>query len=377
VEFTVEEIALITSNEVALLWPQLEYLCEFWYTAKTLDDSKIWVSTPAGGISEDIGGKIGGHDQMSNKDAIILYCMSNRVKVDNAKLALKLNQPEGPPFTAHMLAIYNTDVPVVTKAPKTSSHSEKKVSKSKTGQLDEETQSSSAKDKSLSHPSGSTPIVPKMHKEEQQAAGGPASLRATSEERAHPQLSSRCDASADSTAKADPVKYAPNDSIPHTDLGKNEESRSDEISNKIKLEGLSDLMKDTRSPFFTPDSPQDEPIIVSNENEDMETEKDEDTHATSHDVPKNTSVPHPPSPKPAQIQELMVQEKLKTLYALSSLLNKVTDTLNRFSTVVENASGATGKSVPLADAEKKKKLQDHKLLMWGLVKTSTRSFTTP
>ncbi|GJT96981.1 retrovirus-related pol polyprotein from transposon TNT 1-94 [Tanacetum coccineum] len=396
VEFTVEEIALITNNEVALLWPQLEYLCEFWYTAKTLDGSKIWVSTLAGGISEDIGiatfrnalrahylphssGKTGGHDQISNKDAIILYCLSNRVK------ALKPNQPEGPPFTAHMLAIYNTDVHVVPKAPKTSSHSKKKVSKSKTGQLDEETQSSSAKDKIPSHPSGSTPMVPEMHKEEQQAAGGPASLRATSKERAHPQLSSRCDASADSTAEVDPVKYAPNDSIPHTDLGKNKESISDEISKKIKLEDLSGLMKDTRSPFFTPNSPQDEPIIVSDENEDVETKKDEDTHATSHDVPEDTSVPHPPSPKSAQIQELMAQldphypninqltellEKLKTLDALSSLLNKVTDTLNRFATVVENASGATGNSVPSASKRvshllrgRKKQIQLQKMLI--------------
>ncbi|GKD74166.1 retrovirus-related pol polyprotein from transposon TNT 1-94 [Tanacetum coccineum] len=71
VEFSFEEIALTTNNEVALLYPShpksdyfavvsdliskfylkdafiraptkyKEYLCEFWYTAKTLDDSKI------------------------------------------------------------------------------------------------------------------------------------------------------------------------------------------------------------------------------------------------------------------------------------------------------------------------------------------------
>ncbi|GKC26500.1 hypothetical protein Tco_1033794 [Tanacetum coccineum] len=37
-----------------------------------------------------------------------------------------------------------------------------------------------------------------------------------------------------------------------------------------------------------------------------------------------------------------VQEKLKTLDALPSILNKVIDTLNKFSPVVKNASGATG-----------------------------------
>nr|GEU67860.1 hypothetical protein [Tanacetum cinerariifolium] len=77
-----------------------------------------------------------------------------------------------------------------------------------------------------------------MHKEAQQAAGGLTSLRATNEEGAHPQLSSGMfafihielvhsasftfhsesalggDASTDSTAKADLVISAPNNSIP-------------------------------------------------------------------------------------------------------------------------------------------------------------------
>nr|GEX88103.1 hypothetical protein [Tanacetum cinerariifolium] len=44
----------------------------------------------------------------------------------------------------------------------------------------------------------------------------------------------------------------------HIDSGINEESRADEISKKIKLEDLSNLLNDTRSTFFTPDSLQDE-----------------------------------------------------------------------------------------------------------------------
>nr|GEX35848.1 hypothetical protein [Tanacetum cinerariifolium] len=119
-------------------------------------------------------GKIGGLDQISNKDATILYCLANGVKVDYAKLiwediihklnkkirgkvipyprfisllleymmpeydnekltinhtqvfsvhnwALKPNQTEGPPFTNHMKAICNLDVHVDFKAPKPSS----------------------------------------------------------------------------------------------------------------------------------------------------------------------------------------------------------------------------------------------------------------
>ncbi|GKC19066.1 hypothetical protein Tco_1021216 [Tanacetum coccineum] len=42
---------------------------------------------------------------------------------------------------------------------------------------------------------------------------------------------------------------------------------------------------------------------------------------------------------PSQVSS--VQEKLKTLDSLPSLLTKVTDTLNRFATMVENTSGYT------------------------------------
>nr|GEZ63438.1 hypothetical protein [Tanacetum cinerariifolium] len=85
IEFSFDEIAFTTNNEVALLYPShpnskyfrevsdfiskcclkepftrastqyKEYMCEFWYTLKTLDNSKIWVSTPIGGIRGDIG----------------------------------------------------------------------------------------------------------------------------------------------------------------------------------------------------------------------------------------------------------------------------------------------------------------------------------
>ncbi|GJW41084.1 hypothetical protein Tco_0066929 [Tanacetum coccineum] len=48
-------------------------------------------------------------------------------------------------------------------------------------------------------------------------------------------------------------------------------------------------------------------------------------------------------------QVSLVQEKLKTLDALPSLLNKVTDTLNKFSHIMENASHKSGdKGVPSA-----------------------------
>ncbi|GJZ78824.1 hypothetical protein Tco_0643661 [Tanacetum coccineum] len=197
-------------------------------------------------------------------------------------------------------------------------------------------------DISPSHPSPPTPVVGEMHKEAQQSAGGPTSLGATSEEGSHPQLSS---------AEADPGISATSDFVPKKQ-GANETSRADDISRKVKLEDLLDILKDTRSSFFTPDSLTDEPIIVLDESEeDEEVAKDKDT--------EDTLVLPPLSLKLTQIQELMAQvhllqsqkeelEQAKTLDSLPCLLHKVTETFNRFSTKVDNASGATSLHVFLA-----------------------------
>ncbi|GKB55059.1 hypothetical protein Tco_0905812 [Tanacetum coccineum] len=197
--------------------------------------------------------------------------------------------------------------------------------------LDKETQSSSAKDKRPSHPSASTHVVVEMHKEAQQAAGGPTSLGVTSEEGAHPQLSSGMDegtqnysldhifAGTNTSVLVDKTKFAENGlKTVHTDLGTNEESRSDEISKKIKLEDLSNFMQDTRSAFLTPDSPQDESIIVSDESEEKQTE---------------------------DMKTLM----LPLMMDLKTLQFHILHLLNQFATSMENASSkVTYKNVPLA-----------------------------
>ncbi|GJV71367.1 hypothetical protein Tco_1491362 [Tanacetum coccineum] len=55
------------------------------------------------------------------------------------------------------------------------------------------------------------------------------------------------------------------------------------------MEYLSNLMQDTRFAFFSPDSLEDEPIIISYESEEEETKRYEDTHATFHNEPEDTS----------------------------------------------------------------------------------------
>ncbi|GJY48053.1 hypothetical protein Tco_0438009 [Tanacetum coccineum] len=168
---------------------------------------------------------------------------------------LKPNQPEEHPFTTHIKVICHLDVHVDSKAPKPFLQTEE--------------------DKSPSHPSPPTPVVGEMHKEAHQAAGGLTSLGATSEEGSYPQLSSGSNPSVlvyKTKFARDGLKTA------HTNSGTNKESRANDILKKIKLEDLSEFLKDTRSAFFTPDSPQDDPIIVTDKSEEEDADKD-DTHA--------------------------------------------------------------------------------------------------
>nr|GEY76971.1 hypothetical protein [Tanacetum cinerariifolium] len=334
VDFIFNEIAFTTNNEVALIYPShanqeyfiivsdfiskyclkeafiraptqyKEYLSEFWYIAKTLDNSKVKVSTPTGRVRREIGittfrnalkEHYIPHSTMYVPPpftttvrpwfATIRYTREIRAKGTLKRSGI-------PPrwrlliaqIINHMKAICNLVVPVDSKAPKPSSQDEK-VPKAKILelQLDSEEKSSLAKNKSPSHPSPPIPMVGKMHKEAQQAASGPTSLGATSKEGAHPQLSS------DSKAKANPGLSSLNDYIPpqqglktvNTKSGASKALGADEISKKIKLEDLADILKDTRSSFFTLDSLTDEPIIISDMSEEEENvENDKDTEDT-------------------------------------------------------------------------------------------------
>ncbi|GKC41337.1 hypothetical protein Tco_1059059, partial [Tanacetum coccineum] len=219
-----------------------------------------------------------------------------------------------------MKAIYNLDVHVDSKAPKPSSQTEEtEASKSETGQLEKDTQSSLAMDKSPSHLSPPTPVVGERLKEAQQAAGGPTSLGATSVKKEPPPTCSIVD--MDGGTKT----YSFNHICAGSNPSANEESRADDISVKVKLEDLSKILKDIRSAFFTPESPPNEPIIVSDESkEEEEVAKYKDSEATSHDVAelKNIKWELPAEFLTLQSQVSLVQEKLKILDSLPSLWHK-------------------------------------------------------
>ncbi|GKE18109.1 hypothetical protein Tco_1425686 [Tanacetum coccineum] len=147
-------------------------------------------------------------------------------------------------------------------------------------------------DSNPSQPSASTPVDTKLHKEVQQAAGGPTSLGVTSEG-AHPQLSSGNDASTDFTAKVDPKISAPNDSVPHQQ-GPDEGSKNytpdhifvgnnpSVLVDKTKFAGegsqiahtVSDTKVDTRSAFM---DDEDEPFITSEESSEEHAKRNEDS----------------------------------------------------------------------------------------------------
>nr|GFA60083.1 hypothetical protein [Tanacetum cinerariifolium] len=297
VEFTFGEISFTTNNEVALLYcshpnqeyfkdvsdfiskfclkeafiraptQYREYLSEFWYTTKTLKDYKVWVSTPTGRVRGDIcittfrnalraqylphsSEKTGGLDQISNMDATILYCLANGVHVDYAKLIWEDLIHKLSKKTRENIVTYPRFISLLCENMMLEYDNE-------------ELTINLTQDKSPSHLSPPTLVVGEMHKEAQQAASGLTSLGATSEEGAYAQLSSGSNLSVlvDKTKSAgDGLKTA------HTDSGTNEEFEADDILKKIKLEDLSELLKDTRSAFFTPDSSQDDPIIVTHKN---------------------------------------------------------------------------------------------------------------
>nr|GEW28576.1 hypothetical protein [Tanacetum cinerariifolium] len=154
-----------------------------------------------------------------------------------------------------MKAIFNLDVPIDSTAPKPSSHIEEVPRGKKPGAKSGHRRKQSSKHTSESKNEASKTKTEQLEKE-------PHFFHL------HSEFASRHDASVDSTTEADPRLSVPNDSIPS--------------------------QQDTRSAFFTPDFPQDEIIIVSDESEEKEdVVKDKDTHASFHDVPEDTSIHHP------------------------------------------------------------------------------------
>ncbi|GJX05617.1 hypothetical protein Tco_0191533 [Tanacetum coccineum] len=424
VSFNLKGIILNTNNGVALLYPKhttneyfkcvsdfiskcclrkpftkspnmyQEYMAEFWYLAKALENSKVSFSIPTGGIYEEVGLNIfrnvnGAHylphsseyvappsidvvrkwfptigygEEVSTKGTLkksLLpprWSLANGIHIDYANifwediiLKLKKKQREKVvPYTRflsllimhkmkedygiHEKPTTSSKQPSVSSKEATKGRSSKAPTGSKTSHSKKRKESSSAMDSNPSLPSVSTPLDTKMHKEDQQATGGPTSLGVTSEERANPQLSSGHDVLVDFTTEADPGLSAPNDSIPpqqgmdegtkntsydHIFAGTDTHVLADqtksvsegleivltqpttekgasftaihgdkeEASNIIKLEDLAKLVSQIQPSFKDLDSPEDDP----------------------NDETEDTSVTRFTSPRSSQTQELTNQ----------------------------------------------------------------------
>ncbi|GKC75305.1 hypothetical protein Tco_1126079, partial [Tanacetum coccineum] len=159
-------------------------------------------------------------------------------------------------------------------------------------------------DSNLSQLPVSTPMDTRMHKEDQQANGGPTSLGVTSEARVNPQLSSgmlafnlnECiysasfiihsesasgnDALAASTTEADPGNSAPSIDL-HV------------LTDQTTSVNLAKLVSHVKPSFKVLDSPEDDPVIIV---ADSDEDKDDEVHATENVETEDTSVPKSSSP---------------------------------------------------------------------------------
>ncbi|GJX03614.1 hypothetical protein Tco_0189530 [Tanacetum coccineum] len=260
-----------------------------------LPHSNEYVSSPSLAVVRPLFATIEYNGEIGAKGTLKKSCLPPRWRLLMAQIIRCLGDK-----TRGLDQISNKDEEATKSQP-----SSKEVAHSPTGHSKKKKKFGTAEDKAPSQPSISKPVDTELHKEDLQAAGDPTSLGVA-----------RRDASTDSIAKADPGKSAPNDPIPSqqgmdegpknysidhifvgTNPSTNEESGSEEMLKKTKMEDLSQLMQDKRSAFFTPDSSPDEPIIVSDESEEEQTER--------HEEPVDTSVPPPPSPKSFQLQELL------------------------------------------------------------------------
>ncbi|GKC32374.1 hypothetical protein Tco_1039668 [Tanacetum coccineum] len=389
VDFTFIEITFTTNNEVALLYPShpnqecfkdvsyfiskcclnesftraptqyKEYLSEFWYTTKTLEGFKVWVSTLICGVRGDIGGKTGGLDQISNKDATILYCLANGVQVDYAKiiwedLVHKLNKKSRekivpyPRFISflieHMMPEYDNDELTINPTQVFWSYPNVLVDKTK----------SAGDGFKTAHIDLDEPIIISDESEEEEEVANDKYTDATfhdvPEDTSVPPppspKSSQIQELIDQLTEllVTSLKHELSKLLASHDFASCLPTELKELPSKIT--GLSREIKELKKHV------RDMEIELPGDLKEIPTKLETFTSIISSLSSQVAELKNIEWELPAEFLNLpsqvtLVQEKLKTFDSLPSLLHKVTDTLNRFSTMVENASGATSMNVPL------------------------------
>ncbi|GKB51927.1 hypothetical protein Tco_0902680 [Tanacetum coccineum] len=355
-------------------------------TATALENSKVSFSIPTGGIYGELGvntfrNAIGAHYLLHSNE----YVAPPSIDVIWAERIPQDTKPEAKPgHKKHS----TSKQPPVSSSKVTKGGSFKAPTGSKTGHLKRKKESNSAMDFNPSQTSASTLVVAEMHKEDQQATGGPTSLGVTSEAKANPQLSS--DKTKFVNVWLETVLTKPKTGT--TNVAKT----SKEIKfGAIKLEDLAKLVPNVKVDFKDLDSPEDDSInVVDDSKGNGEEDKNEEIHSTTNDETEDISDSTPPSPRlkaqpsfpyVGQLNELLVKsltaEFSKILSAQDfssslptelkdlpfkfdelteevkghfSLLLNVTKALNKFAQVLDSVSSkARDQSVSSVDKGKK------------------------
>ncbi|GKD50791.1 hypothetical protein Tco_1279767 [Tanacetum coccineum] len=171
----------------------------------------------------------------------------------------KGTKPRAKPKPGHKKHSTSSKQPSVSRKEATKVGSSKAPTDSKTGHLKRKKESSLAMDSNPSQTSASTLVVAEVHKEDQQATGGPTFLGVTSEARANPQLR---------------VSFIAR------------QVEKEEASITINLEDLAKLVLNVQPSFKDLDSPEDDHVIVV---DDSDEDEEVEVHTTTNAETKDTS----------------------------------------------------------------------------------------
>nr|GEX09624.1 hypothetical protein [Tanacetum cinerariifolium] len=341
-------------------------------------------------IIECLMGKTGGFDQITNKDDIMLYSIANGIHIDYANifwediiLKLKKKQREKVvPYTRFLSLLimhkmkedYSTDElqkplqemtvfpkaqklgaktrhkkpttsskqPSVSSKEATKGRSSKAPTGSKISHSKGRKESSSAMDSNPNRPSVSTPVDIKMHKEDQQATGGPTSLGVTRIDEGTKYMSyDHISAGTDPHVLTDQTKYVSEGLetvLTQPTIEKEASSTAihddkKEASSKIKLEDLTKLVSQIQPSFKDLDSPKDDHVIIVDESdEDEPNAQTEDTSSQKHKLEhgKNKAKAEaallktrPSFPNVEQLNELLFNELTEEIKGLKTQVHEL------------------------------------------------------
>nr|GEX17949.1 retrovirus-related Pol polyprotein from transposon TNT 1-94 [Tanacetum cinerariifolium] len=263
------------------------------YSAKALENSKVFFSIPTGGIFKEVRvntfrNTIGAHYQPHPSK----YVASPSIDVvrqwfpmngygEEVSAKGTLNKNLLPPSSNLIQEAFNfSKTTLCVQQSGKKGGTSKAPSGSKTGHSKKRKESSLAIDSNPSQPLVFTPVDTEMHKEDQQATGGPTSLGVTSEARANSQLSSGMSA----FNLNDPIYLA--SFIIHSEsaLG-NDASATSTIKADLRNSAPSDFVPQQQDL----DSPKDDLIIFVNDSDEV--------YATENVKTEDTLVPKSSSPR--------------------------------------------------------------------------------